>query len=107
MRPYGTIDLGNSDDRFGVGYTRVVVELGGMVANALVYLVTGPMYQYQFDAEYMEEREVMNDVGEVDVVERFTCQQNDKGLTSMGADVGGGSSEPPCIIGGGHGQDTQ
>ena len=52
------------------------------------------MDEYELNAKTMQQRKIMNQMAKVVVIDRFAIEHNDKGLATMGVDIGRKVTKP-------------
>ena len=66
--------------------------------ESLVDLRPGAVYQHQFDAEAVKQRDVVDDIGEIRVPGNLTAKHQHKDLVAVGINIWRGIPEPAYML---------
>ena len=87
-------------ERVGIGDAQIVVKFRRDAAQfaAAFDLRARAMHQYQFHAEAVQQRDVVNDVGKIRMLDRVAAEHQHKRFTAMRVDIRRRVAEPFDVV---------
>ena len=85
----------------GIGDPYAVMELAGQARSLQLRLDlgAGAVYQHQPHAQAVQQRYIVDDIGEIGVPGRLTREDDDKNAAAVRVDIGRAVAEPADVLG--------
>jgi hypothetical protein len=90
----------NAFERLRIGDTKIFMETRRNAAQlaAAFDLRTRAVHEHEFDAEAVEQRDIVNDVREIRMLDRIATEHQDKRFTAVRIDIGRRIAKPFDVI---------